>query len=200
MHSPGPSQLFYWFLLKFSGSGTKVFHGKRYYIWLWEMLLDAARLPETVSSYWFSSLSNRFRVKQPPPHTGLRVMYTPGPVSYTEDLLVFAGLSWPSGHLWVILHQLSGNRAGRVHDLFKVIWSDTAFCCPSAAFNQAPRALQVSEPAPECRGINMLSSVESSRSNTEVKEGGGGVKQTGYSTTTSEFSHRLGYLSALSYA
>lgn len=56
-------------------------------------------LPETVSSHWFSSLSNRFRVKQPPPHTGLRVMYTPGPVSYTEDLLVFARLSWTSGHL-----------------------------------------------------------------------------------------------------
>ncbi|KAF4804908.1 hypothetical protein TURU_003868 [Turdus rufiventris] len=30
---------------------------------------------------------SRFRVKQPPPHTGLRVMYTPGPVGYTGEFL-----------------------------------------------------------------------------------------------------------------
>ncbi|NXK74826.1 SPG17 protein, partial [Amazona guildingii] len=29
---------------------------------------------------------SRFRVKQPPPHTGLRVMYTPGPVGLQVEL------------------------------------------------------------------------------------------------------------------
>lgn len=61
-------------------------------------------------------------MKQPPLHTGLRVTYTPGPVGYTEDLLFFARLSWPSGHLGVLSHQLSGTRAGRVQDLFKVFF------------------------------------------------------------------------------
>lgn len=44
----------------------------------------------------------------------------------------------------------------------------------SVAFYQGPYfalRLQVSKPAPECRGINMLNSLESSRSSTEVKEG-----------------------------
>lgn len=44
----------------------------------------------------------------------------------------------------------------------------------SVAFYQGPHfalRLQVSKPAPECIGINMLNSVESSRSSTKVKEG-----------------------------
>lgn len=117
---------------------------------------------------WFSSLSDRFRVKQPPPQTGLRVMYAPGPVGYADDLLgffFFARCSWPSGHLGVLSHQLSGNRAGRVHDLFKIIWSLLlSLCCllPSTPCTLSLRAC--------ARMQRDKCSVESSRSSTEVKD------------------------------
>lgn len=55
-------------------------------------------------------------MKQPPPHTGLRVMYAPGPVGYADDLLgVFFLLdaadpqaSWGSFHTSCLGIELAG--------------------------------------------------------------------------------------------
>lgn len=49
MHSPGPSQIICWFLLNFSGSGTKLFRGNQYYIWLWEIGTAVFRQPRVFS-------------------------------------------------------------------------------------------------------------------------------------------------------